>query len=129
MKILITSGLAVNLTDPDKRYSYQPYEHIREDLGEVEIGDTVVVSYDGDQEVGEVAINPTQERITDMEERVMEMSQTTAEMTAEENGDTPENWKNYLTDGYPLMVWYKAVKSEDDEDDAGLEVIDMKELL
>ena len=128
MKILITGGLAISPTVREQE-DCQPYEWIREDLGEVKIGDTVVVSYDGNQEILEVSVNPTEGRVKRMEKRCKDFSRILAEIVADDKGSTPENWKNYLTDGYPLMVWYKVVKSEVDVDDADMEVEDMKELL
>lgn len=74
----------------------------------VEEGDVVVATYDGNREIGEVEVNPTEERVVDMQERVMEMSQIMAEAAAEDNEDTPENWRDYLADGYPRIEFYKV---------------------
>lgn len=89
----------VRLVD-ESDYECSPYD--------VEEGDVVVATYDGNREIGEVEVNPTKERVVDMQERVMEMSQIMAEAAAEDNEDTPENWKDYIADGYPRIEFYKV---------------------
>jgi len=114
MKILITDRLAISLTNTDKRTEFQPYELIRTDLGEVQDGDRVNVTYDGDQEIIDVAVNPSNSMVNEMIDKARKQSEALA-------GD--------LADGYPCMIWYKAVIPEEGDDGADLEIVDMQELL
>ena len=78
------------------------------DPWEVEPGDCVVVSIDGNKEVGEIKVNPSNKEVIDMQEKVVDMSETLARAAMEDNGEDPEKWVEYLSDGYPRMVWYNV---------------------
>lgn len=128
MKILITDRVAISLTDTDKRTEFQPYELVRTDLGEIRTGDRVNVTYDGNQEIIDVAINPSNSTVNEMIDKARKQSEALARDLAEDYEGDPEKWEEHLADGYPCMIWYEAIIGGED-DAADLKIVDMQELL
>lgn len=73
-------------------------------LGEVQIGDLVTVTYDGNTDVKDVLINAPVEKIEIAKRDVLAVTEMFARAATAKKGEDPDAWFRHVIDGYPRLT-------------------------